>query len=73
MKIRKTIVQVTVLHYQDENLSDVSLEDIAYQISEGDWLGTKAVVSSEIVPADKVRSESIAVGNDGEFFAGLDE
>lgn len=66
--MKKTIIKVTVLHPDEYDLSGQSLKDISYEIDEGCWLGTSEIVSVQAVPADKLREECLALGNDGEFF-----
>jgi hypothetical protein len=48
MGIKKTIIQVTVLHEDNVNLDNYSLSTIATGIDNGDWLGPGASV---VVPA----------------------
>jgi hypothetical protein len=77
MNIKKITLTVTVLI--DDNLSDVeaignySLETIASEIEQGDWLGSWNVDSIDDVPDDKVQEECEALGNDGTFFGSDDE
>lgn len=69
MKIRKTIIQVTILHPIDDDVDGASLADIGYQIDEGSWLGQSKVLESTPVLNDQVEAECLALGNDGLFFA----
>jgi len=73
MKIYKTKFVITVLsdgpvNFNGGDNDPFDLREINYAITEGDCLGQVERVSQEEVPADKVESESIALGNDGSFF-----
>ena len=67
-QIRKTTYEVVVL--SEEKLEDgIALADIAYQIDEGDWIGSCAVTSRVVVQGRKmIQQELELVGNDGSFF-----
>lgn len=66
-EISKTTLTFTVLHRSDQPLS----RDIGEILEETDtghavgWETNRVTVS---VPANKVRDELLALGNDGEFF-----
>lgn len=72
-KILKTTLTLTVLHHEDIDIANMSIDDIAYQIGDGESIGDMKTVSTEPVPADKVQEELLAIGNDGSFFDGLDD
>ena len=77
--IVKTVITVTVLHEADSLedagniISSMSLGEIGYMIDEGDGLGDYVISYMDEVPPDKVREESIVLGNDGTFFLLEDE
>jgi hypothetical protein len=76
--IYRTVFQVEVFSegpFFSEGGDDdpFDLESIHYAIVEGDCIGNVERVSEEIVPAENLRDELIRIGNDGEFFAYLDE
>jgi hypothetical protein len=73
MKIRKTIIALTILHEADEKVEGLGLEHIAHQINEGGWLGGSAILSAEDLDPDKVSLECKALGNDGSFFGYMDD
>jgi hypothetical protein len=73
MPIFKIQYKVTALLEADtleeaNALSVTSLDNIAYQIMDGDWIGSSEVAEVEVVPSDKVRDELLKIGNDGTFF-----
>ncbi len=50
------------------------LAQINHDITDGDWIGDVEQVSSEVIPAGRVREHLIRIGNDGTFFdAGREE
>jgi hypothetical protein len=67
-QIHKTVYEVVVL--SEDRLEDgIALADIAYQIDEGDWIGSVAVTNRMVVQGRKmIQSELEAIGNDGSFF-----
>lgn len=72
-KIEKAVIEVTVLREVDEGgryvpIDHYRLEEIGYEIDEGDWLGSTRVVSVEEVHPDNVNAQAQALGNDGSFF-----
>lgn len=77
MKIYKHVLSVVILSEQ-ETLEDAlggewDLKDVEYAITDGDCIGDVQHESTEMVPASKVVSELIAIGNDGSFFGDLDD
>ncbi len=68
--VRKTVIQVTVLHRPCENVENLSLAQIGHEIDEGDFLGTYSVTSCVAVPQEALHEEQLALGNDGSFFGG---
>lgn len=66
-EISKTTITLTVLHYSDEPLSP-SLEWVLEEIDTGNAVGWETGRVTVAVPADAVRGELLALGNDGEFF-----
>jgi hypothetical protein len=77
--IRRTVFQIEVfsdgplvLDAPDNDPFD--LATINYLITEGDCIGLVSTISQdEIVPSEKVRDELLRIGNDGDFFFGLDD
>jgi hypothetical protein len=67
-QIIKTVIQVTVLHREDETVEGVPLSVIGHEIEDGDWLGACEVIASAPVDADRLEAEQVALGNDGTFF-----
>lgn len=49
------------------------LNEIAYAITEGDCIGSIEEISSDVVPASKVTSELLRIGNDGSFFESAED
>lgn len=74
-QIRKTVLEVVVLHDEDEapDLSDLSLSVIAEGMDDGGFLGRMKVVSTEVVPAERLVDEEEALGGDGTFFGSDNE
>ncbi len=68
MNIQKTTITLTVLHPAGERPDKWGLEQIAYEINDGAWLGRTAHVSTVPVPKKSLRDECLALGNDGTFF-----
>jgi hypothetical protein len=68
--VRKTVLQVTVLHRPDENVENLSLAQIGREIDAGDFLGSYSVTSCVAVPQEALHEEQLALGNDGSFFGG---
>lgn len=64
----KTVIQVTVLHTQDQNMEALSLTQIGHEIDEGDFLGSYQTVECSPVPRSALVQEQLALGNDGSFF-----
>ncbi|VWC80629.1 hypothetical protein BLA39750_01171 [Burkholderia lata] len=70
--VRKSVVQFTVMHFGDTNLSSLSLAQLVRECDVGECLsGTFGVVSSELLTRDQVDAESRKLGSEGAFF--LDE
>lgn len=71
----KATVSLTVYLPADEadTFLRTSLENILYEIDEGDWIGS-APVKGRIEPVAKesLRAELEEIGNDGSFFDDLD-
>ncbi|MBK1901985.1 MULTISPECIES: hypothetical protein [Burkholderia] len=70
--VRRSVVQFTVMHFGETNLSSLSLAQLVRECDVGECLsGTFGVVSSELLTRDQVDAESRKLGSDGAFF--LDE
>lgn len=65
--IVKTSITITVLHRVDNTLGD-DIEEVLYEIREGEAVGRETDRTIEPVPADLVSDELVALGNDGTFF-----
>lgn len=70
-KIFKHIYTVVVLSDSDALETD-SLHILADSIDTGEDIGQFEHTSTEEVPAEQVKSELLAIGNDGTFFDSLD-
>lgn len=69
MKVRKTVITLTVLSaIDDADPAYCSLDEITHQMDTGSFLGDWVAQDSSILPADKVEEECIKLGNDGSFF-----
>lgn len=68
-KVRKTVIQYTVLHDDGQDLSSISLREIAYECDEGGYVGGGlAVVTNEALTRQQVDAEAAKVGSDASFF-----
>ena len=65
--IVKTTVTITVLH-RSENILGPDIEDVLYEMNEGDAVGWETNRTTVPVPADRVGDELVELGNDGSFF-----
>jgi len=68
MRLAKTSFELTVLHMADAPVKNCSLDDLQYEITEGDCLGMLKLVGTETVPPEKARDAMLELGNDGSFF-----
>lgn len=73
VKVYKHVITVTVLSEHDDLVYDTGkagwdLKDIQEVIDNGGAIGDFDCVSSDEVPADKLESELLSVGNDGTYF-----
>lgn len=66
----RTIVQIEII--SDEPIGDPSLEEINYQIMEGDWSGQYSVISQEEMSSQQAAIAIAAQGSQPEFF-GIDD
>jgi len=64
VKVHKTVVTITVLH--TEPLGD--LVDVLGEMEYGNAIGGETERVHVDLPAESVREELLALGNDGEFF-----
>lgn len=56
-----------------EDLGDIGLEGLAEAITTGEDIGSLSHNEVQVVPANKVVEELLAIGNDGGFFSHYDE
>lgn len=68
--IQKTVIEVTIFHRKSDAIHDWNLEQIIGEMNEGCFVGGYEMLPSTDVPAEKVREELLAIGNDGKFFEG---
>lgn len=67
-KYFKTTFTITVLT-EDSPVSDgVNIIDVVRDFTDGDSIGDVQRTSANEVPADKIKDELLAIGNDGTFF-----
>ncbi|KKI36160.1 hypothetical protein VI03_25695 [Burkholderia vietnamiensis] len=68
-QVRKTVIQFTVLHDDGQDLSSISLRDIAYECDEGGYVsGGLAVVFTEALTRHRIDTEAARIGADASFF-----
>jgi len=68
-KVRKTVLQFTVLHDDGKDLTSLSLADIAHECAEGGYLGgNRSVISDVALTRDDIVIETLALGGDASFF-----
>lgn len=65
-KFYRTIIQVEVLSEEPYEITD--LEDIAYDVDQGDCSGITKIVSTETVGGPEITKLLEAQGSDPEFF-----
>ncbi|BBA65179.1 hypothetical protein [Xanthomonas phage XacN1] len=67
--VRKSVLQFVVYHTDDDKLENYTLLDILDECDTGNMIrGSVDTVLSELVPDESLKSELIAIGNDGTFF-----
>jgi hypothetical protein len=66
--IVKTTITITVLHRADNPMTDHDINEVLYEMSEGEAVGWETDRVTNPVPADQVGDELGALGNDGTFF-----
>jgi hypothetical protein len=72
--IFKTTLAITVLQEAESQeeaarlVAEIGLAGLAYEISEGTWIGMVSDGPTVEVPTDKVQAELLTIGNDGSFF-----
>lgn len=66
--IVKTTVTITVLHRADNPMTDCDIEEVLYEMREGEAVGWETGRVTETVAAEQVPDELVALGNDGTFF-----
>lgn len=71
--IKKTIIQITVLHQDYWHPGHIDLADLAREMDGGSMMGQSRVVSSEQVSPSRLPEEEKALGGDGTFFGDEDE
>jgi hypothetical protein len=68
----KTVIQVEILSENGPVPDGMDLDDIAYEIIDGDWSGQTKVVETKQLSAKEAADALIEQDSDPEFF-GLDE
>tara|TARA_R110002110_G_scaffold327978_1_gene539668 strand:- start:133 stop:351 length:219 start_codon:yes stop_codon:yes gene_type:complete len=68
MRVRKTVIRLTLLCDACTDLTTRTLESIAAEMDTGDFLGDWDIESTTLVDPAKVESECVALRNDGSFF-----
>lgn len=71
--IVKTTITTTVLHREDNPMTDHDIEEVLYEMREGEAVGWETGRVTETVAAEHVLDELVALGNDGTFFDDDDE
>lgn len=71
--IVKTTITITVLHRADNPMTDCDIEEVLYEMREGEAVGWETSRVAEPVAAEQVPDELVALGNDGTFFDDDDE
>jgi hypothetical protein len=66
--IVKTRITITVLHRSDNPMTDHGIDEVLYEMSEGDAVGWETGRDTVPVDPNDVGAELIALGNDGTFF-----
>lgn len=66
--IVKTTITITLLHRADNPMDSHNIEQVLWEMSEGDAVGWETDRTTKPVPAERVEAELIALGNDGTFF-----
>lgn len=66
-KFYRTVIHVEILS-DDPSPKDASLQDIAYQISEGDWSGATKMAEHEEMDGEKMAKLLQEQGSDPSFF-----
>lgn len=67
MTIHRTTIVIEVLH-DGPNYDPSGPHQVAWDIDQGEHIGSFRVDGTEEIPADKVEAALIAIGNDGSFF-----
>lgn len=71
-EIRRTTITIEVLWDadggSDHSYDPGSLAQIEYDIGEGDFIGTWRIEGTEVIAAEDVLDELVAIGNDGSWF-----
>lgn len=65
----KSVLQLTVLHERDVDVSAMSLSAIAYECGDGEFLGGELqVIARAALTREQLDQEACALGSDGTFF-----
>ena len=67
MTIHRTTVIIEVLH-EGPVYDPSGPHQVAWDIDQGDHIGSFRVDGTEEIPAERVEAELVAIGNDGSFF-----
>jgi hypothetical protein len=66
--IVKTTITITLLHRAENPMRDYDIEDVLYEMREGDAVGCTTSRITEPVNPENVVDELCDLGNDGTFF-----
>jgi len=66
--IVKTTITIAVLHRGDNPMTEHGIDEVLYEMNEGEAVGWETSRVTDPVPADQVCDELVALGNDGTFF-----
>jgi len=66
--IAKTTITITALHRGDNPMTDHDINEVLYEMSDGEAVGWETGRVTEPVAVEQVPDELVALGNDGTFF-----
>lgn len=75
MAVMKATISMEVYFTEEDaaRFRGATLEEVLYEVDQGGWIGGSPKKSEPVtVPAENVRAEMEAIGNDGSFFDDTD-